>query len=378
MPPTVLAWPSNHASKPPVFRDSAFADPVVGRQRRRDAAAKLSSSAFDYNKRTPLKKGREKEKKRSSPSKKSKTKQPKLARRSPVYQLAQQSLGGYSFFDNWDFFTYPDPTHGAVEYVSNATAWANGLVHVPEPGRNSTVMRVDSWSTLPYGTDRQSVRITSKEKVEYGSLVVVDLAKIPYGPTVWPAFWTVGDDWPNGGEIDIVEGVHNQTQNQMTLHTSNGCELKSPMQAVGSVLAANCSVYAASNAGCGVQDPSPTSFGSGFNAAGGGVFAMLWDSSGIAVYFFQRDAIPADIASGAPSPSSWGLPRAFWDGSSCNPQQFFGPQTLVFDITLGGDWAGATYNQAGYAGDWRTAVQDPKNYVDATFEVNYVKVYKQQ
>jgi hypothetical protein len=60
----------------------------------------------------------------------------------------------------------------------------------------------------------------------------------------WPAFWyanytsahtfdpadwsfcfsyrTVGPNWPHGGEIDIFEGVHENTRNQATFHTADG------------------------------------------------------------------------------------------------------------------------------------------------------------
>lgn len=33
----------------------------------------------------------------------------------------------------------------------------------------------------------------------------------------------VGPNWPSSGEIDIIEGVNDAAQNQMTLHTSPGC-----------------------------------------------------------------------------------------------------------------------------------------------------------
>ena len=38
------------------------------------------------------------------------------------------------------------------------------------------------------------------------------------GCATWPAFWMVaGQNWPQKGEIDIVEGVNKQTNKQMTL-----------------------------------------------------------------------------------------------------------------------------------------------------------------
>jgi hypothetical protein len=31
-----------------------------------------------------------------------------------------------------------------------------------------------------------------------------------------------GPNWPGGGEIDIVEGVHDNVHNQVAFHTENG------------------------------------------------------------------------------------------------------------------------------------------------------------
>jgi hypothetical protein len=51
---------------------------------------------------------------------------------------------------------------------------------------------------------------------------------------------------------------------------------------------------------------------------------------------------------------------------------------MVFDITICGDWAGNTYSQQGYQGTCSQAVVNPRNYDNAFFEVNSVKVYELQ
>lgn len=69
-------------------------------------------------------------------------------------------------------------------------------------------MRVDSSNFVdPTARGRDSVRITSNDA--FGEVVIVlDLTHMPEGCGTWPAFWTLSrkGPWPNGGEIDIIEG----------------------------------------------------------------------------------------------------------------------------------------------------------------------------
>ena len=61
---------------------------------------------------------------------------------------------------------------------------------------------------------------------------------------------------------------------------------------------------------------------------------VLWDNSGIQVFFFTRNNIPADLIRDAPLPNTWGLPAARFPSSTCNPYQFFQDHSAIFDTTL--------------------------------------------
>jgi hypothetical protein len=105
--------------------------------------------------------------------------------------------------------------------------------------------------------------------------------------------WLTATDWPAGGEIDIVEGVHNEVFNSMTLHTSPGCTLDTsranadialPVSSntfVGTVKTTDCDALVNFNSGCSIQDTDGRSFGIGLNGQQGGVYATLWDDAGI-------------------------------------------------------------------------------------------------
>jgi hypothetical protein len=92
------------------------------------------------------------------------------------------------------------------------------------------------------------------------------------------SFRSSGPNWPAGGEIDILEGVHDYTNNQATLHTNPGCTLSSTSSASLSISGnalggTDCGAASTGNAGCGIRASSDNSFGAGFNSIGGGIYA---------------------------------------------------------------------------------------------------------
>ncbi|KAF5373312.1 hypothetical protein D9615_007409 [Tricholomella constricta] len=279
---------------------------------------------------------------------------------------------GDSFLDGWDFFDHDDPTHGLVNYQNAEAAKSKGLALVKD---GQVILSVDDTTVLQTGQKRDSVRISTKKTYNHG-LFIADFAAMPVGCSVWPAYWSVGPNWPEGGEIDVLEGVHNQDTNQYTLHTGAGCLIDSSVKTTAKVLGTKCASSGADNTGCAFKDTDNRSYGKGFNAAGGGVYAHIWDSTGIKMWHFARDEIPKDVTEGKPNPSTWPTPAATFSTSSCDVRKYFHDHVLTIDTTLCGDWAGATYQSAGCPGTCEEAVANPKNFVEAKWKISYIAVYE--
>jgi len=297
---------------------------------------------------------------------------------SKKYKISDQYAGS-TFFDRWDFFNEADPTNGNVNYLAKPDAISKQLAYVENDG--TVVIKVDDTNWVSAGANRDSVRISSSKSYT-GGLFVLDVQAMPHGCGVWPAWWTVGPQWPNNGEIDIVEGVHDQQFNQMTLHTASGCTLDpSPVKPKSTILSKDCNVAVNYNAGCAFLDTDTASYGAGLNAAGGGVFAMLWTDDAISVWFFARSNVPSDLqglkskTNGTADPSGWGVPKARWASTACSTSKFFKDHSIVFDTTLCGDWAGATYGGAGCPGTCADRLKDPANFKDAAWRINSVTVF---
>lgn len=105
----------------------------------------------------------------------------------------------------------------------------------------------------------------------------------------------------------------------------------------------NCAYYPDYNVGCGVSDPRQTSFGVGFNQAGGGVYAMQWTSEYIRIWHWARADVPADVTTKQPNPGNWGLPAAQLGVGNCTIDQHFQSHKIIFDTTFCGEYAGNPY-----------------------------------
>jgi hypothetical protein len=283
-----------------------------------------------------------------------------------------------NFFSAFQFITGPDPTHGFVNYVNQATAQNTGLINT---NNNQVYVGVDHTTAYP-SNGRNSVRLSSNKAYTHG-LFIADISHMPGGICgTWPAFWLFGPNWPSNGEIDIIEGVNAQSTDSITLHTSSDCVINNAGSQSGTTtLTADCNTGNA-NTGCGVSTTTTNAYGTGFNNVGGGVYAMQWESSGIYVWFFQRGQIPSDITNGRPVTGNWGTPVVAFNGNAgCNIDAHFSNNNIIFDTTFCGDWAGSVWGSsscASLASSCQNYVaENPGAFTNAYWAINSVKVYQQ-
>jgi len=310
----------------------------------------------------------------------------------PFYHAAnfvlKDSYVGSDFLDSWKWDTLDDPTHGRVNYVDQNTALGSNLSYASD---SKFVMRADDFNNVKQGArGRDSVRIISDNA--YGEAVIIlDLQHMPEGCSTWPAFWSLSQQgpWPNGGEIDFIEGVNIDTQNLASLHTTPGCTMPQTRLESGNPTSLDCNAYVNFNQGCGVSFAKPASYGSPFNEQGGGYYAIArTKQQGVRIWFWSRNeaTIPDEIRNPPTDSSqdifpqdSWGMPEAVFplgSGSSCDYDSHFNAHQLVFDLTFCGDWAGSAYSSSGCGGSCEDLVDNnPQAFSKAYWEINSLRIY---
>ncbi|KAI9442643.1 glycoside hydrolase family 16 protein [Lactarius indigo] len=209
-----------------------------------------------------------------------------------------------------------DPTHGRVNYVSQAEAQGKNLAYGAwtATGRSSCVRTTGPSSTTPPRAGRDSVRISSQNAYDE-AIFVLDLKHMPAGCSTWPAFWTLSKGcnpayYPKLHECPPIYGANRR--------------LERPAET-------NCDTAANFNAGC------------GFNSAGGGYFVMYKGRESVKVWFYPRAGyVPSVIRDGAQRGRpvypdlTWGFPAANFpfDSRHCNYDQHFDAHQIVFDLTF--------------------------------------------
>lgn len=294
------------------------------------------------------------------------------------------SYAGEALLSGFNWFDGVDPSHGFVDYQSRQNAEQMGLYSIDD---SSGVVRIGVDSTHQYSLldrGRPSIRIESKETYEHGLFIADFLHMPPSNCGLWPAFWTYGDNWPYDGEIDIIEGVNTAHTNIISAHTSDGCTQDESINGLysGHQLSTQCAV-GTDNIGCGFN-PSPedvSSYGDGFNAAHGGVYAMEWNGENIRIWHFPRGYIPRDIENKEPDPESWGQPVAIFGGPSCDVDTYFKNMRLVLNINFCGDYGNAVWGKTDTCNQFAPTcaeyvAQNPEAFTNAFWDVRYIDAYQ--
>lgn len=328
--------------------------------------------------------------------------------------VLKDDLSYNNFFSNFDFYSGPDPTKGFVQYQTKDAAVKSELVGYFEDTQ-SIFLGVDYKEKDPKG--RKSVRVESTKTWNQG-LLVADIRHMPDSTCgSWPAYWLLGqqtvgqDDWPKGGEIDLLEGVNLDNAAAVTLHTSEGCAVDNATSSVqgqinaeavsfmGSMSTSNCDVAAEGqekNVGCSIKAPSTSAksnmatYGTEFNNASGGVYAMEWTTTSIAVWFIPRDSdtyksnFGSKAASESLDPSTFGTPLAKFQGQGCDFTERFKNMRVIFDTTFCGEWAGNEWEQSTCAAKTGAATceeyvqNNPEVFADAYWEIGALKWFEKQ
>ncbi|KAK5987219.1 putative endo-1,3(4)-beta-glucanase [Cladobotryum mycophilum] len=294
-----------------------------------------------------------------------------------------------NFVDKFNFFTDSDPNAGFVVYQGRDQALAQGLVAVRN---NEVYVGVDHTTVLrgPGYPGRNSVRLESKASYKRG-LIVARFTHLPFNRCgTWPSFWTLGNNWPGDGEIDLYEGWNDYIHNAPALHVGNStqfgaCRLDGANQ-TSPVQTSNCdNTYQNPpqqylNQGC-----TAAEYNSPWASSSGGTYAIEWTSQYIKLYNFFRGREPANLGSSNPDTSSWGAPSVFLKGSECDIDRHFQNQRLIMDITFCGNpagtddfWRQACSSKTGKATCADYVAGAPGDFVDSYFQIQDIRYFSEK
>ncbi|KIM26095.1 glycoside hydrolase family 16 protein [Serendipita vermifera MAFF 305830] len=304
-----------------------------------------------------------------------------LSAQAATYSLTDKWVGK-SFLEAFSWQAIPDPTNGRVNYLSQSNSLAKNLTYASD---NRLILKADSTTVLSAsGPGRASNRIQSKKQFGHNTVLIADINRMPVGCGTWPALWTTDvPNWPNFGEIDILEGVNDVSPNSVSLHTTATCTIPSTVAgSTGQVTSTDCNWLVNGNTGCSFRSTAANSYGPAFNTDGGGWYALERTPEFIKVWFWsRRDAasVPSDVKTlglEQINTSAWGTPIAFFPNTSCDLSSKFAGHNVIINLTFCGDWAGAVYASNGCPGTCVDYVNNnPAAFANAIWDINSITMF---
>ncbi|KAM3501336.1 hypothetical protein MY10362_005625 [Beauveria mimosiformis] len=234
--------------------------------------------------------------------------------------------------DNWAW----------VKYQNVKDAEEKGIASVKD---NKVYLGVDHETKLKNdeaGPRRDTLRVQSKWSFREG-LVITRFYHMPKPVCgAWPAYWTLGENWPLNGEIDMYEGWNLHAVNKPAIHTGpkrvvGQCYLDSSASA--KIVSEDCDNEFQNNRnawrgqGCQVEEVKDGIWG----ASDGGIQALEWTKDTIKLYTWPTGKEPENIDSKTPDTSSWGTPSVQLSSPGCDTSKAFGNQTILFTLPFCGD-----------------------------------------
>lgn len=212
-----------------------------------------------------------------------------------------------------------DPNNPNV-YIDSA-----GILHIE--GRN------------PSGTTYTSARLKTEGLFSFMYGRIEARMKLPESQGMWPAFWLLGNNivtisWPACGELDVMEHIDGSNPPAYVGATPPGYDW-----IAGSVHGGT-----RANEENGTEQYHPNAF----SAADWHVYGMIWSKGQVEFYVDDPSNVYATYKStdSAWSPSSWPFDQ--------------GPQFVILNLAIGGDWPGNPDATTVFPGD---------------LQVDYVRVY---
>lgn len=258
------------------------------------------------------------------------------------------SAHGRGFFDGFSFLT-EDMNHGAAHYLDKGEAMREGVAQA----HGSHAILSAGHRDPVYKYKRYSAKIATTRSWNH-FLATMRFSHVPYGCGVWPAFFTLapGRQWPDGGEVDILEYV-NDDVSKTSFHCGESCTLsQSAVNKYGGMpdrndMNYNCKTQYPDHLGC-----APNKWmrsGQGW-ANSPGVLALERTEEYLKVFFLPEGSIPGDLLAGDPRPDSWDHSHLIsyypFAASGCSPS-VMAAQQLILSIGFCGDWASKVWGASG-------------------------------